>query len=865
MDRSLSRITFRFFVPLLLAAGWLALPLRAQDIRISAPEGPYYVGEPFQLQVTVRGLEEEPEPECVAESVPDGLDLEFLGVVPQITESMTVFNGRMRRSRTVVFRYSYRLTASKAGDYDLGPFNITQGAETYSSKTAAISFGELESSDNMRIALELPADKFYEGQRIPIKIRWTFAGDANRISAMRIYSPLFDQFAFDDNDSAERSESMLPIQTSEGQLRLPATGKRGRLDGEPAVEVVAERFLIAETVGDYEIPPIQAVVESGRASSVFDRMFDDPFFGPSRRRSRREKYRAIGKPLRFSIAPIPTENRPQSFTGAVGEGFSMEVTANRTVVRVGDPISLDISIRGQGNLPQLSLPPLSADGGMPKAQFQLPTDDSSGVYSEGMKQFNVTVRAREESIQAIPPLAFSWFNPVREQFETTRSKPVALKVMPAQMVGSQDVVSNVTSATANDIAPESSGESSAVVSASAADLAIETDLRKLMVPRGRWTAPATATGYAAGIAALALGIWGRSRQRRDPEVTARRRMVRALVHQIRVAQRHPANGQEFASHWRQTLSWAGADTRADIEAMLADLETEIYAPGSQGRLNGGDFAKSQRFSTTPAGVATMSWHEWRSFVGAILLTVVGVPAVEAEDQLAAAVDCYQQAMTLTDRHVRRQQFRTARLQFENVIDQQGNATAALWTNLGNAALQSDQLGTAIVAYRRALAQQPGYRRAVTNLAFARSLLPASMRTEQDRGWFDSLFFWTSTVAASTLHVCAALAFATALATIAWGLYRRRSLWRNLAMLPALVWIALLLSTFSWDRTVRGVVVAEQLTARSADSATSASRLSAPVPGGTEFEVFESRDAWYYVKLPGGQAVWLPASGLELLP
>ena len=141
------------------------------------------------------------------------------------------------------------------------------------------------------------------------------------------------------------------------------------------------------------------------------------------------------------VKPFPLEGRPGSFAGAVGEGFSIEVAADRTVVRVGDPIGLTIALRGKGNLDNASLPPLSAEGGLNPDRFRLPEGDTPGKMADGVKQFQISVRVTDESVIEIPKLAYSWFDPETETYRTAHSKPIALRVMPAQVVSASDVVS----------------------------------------------------------------------------------------------------------------------------------------------------------------------------------------------------------------------------------------------------------------------------------------------------------------------------------------------------------------------------------------------------------------------------------------
>src|SRR5581483_7257518 len=87
-----------------------------------------------------------------------------------------------------------------------------------------------------------------------------------------------------------------------------------------------------------------------------------------------------------------------------------------------------------------SLPALSADDGMSPDEFRLPEGDTPGNTADGAKRFHVSVRVTDESVGEIPALAYSWFDPDSEKYQTARSQPIALRVMPAQVVSAGDVV-----------------------------------------------------------------------------------------------------------------------------------------------------------------------------------------------------------------------------------------------------------------------------------------------------------------------------------------------------------------------------------------------------------------------------------------
>ena len=112
-----------------------------------------------------------------------------------------------------------------------------------------------------------------------------------------------------------------------------------------------------------------------------------------------------------------------------------------------------------------------------------------------------------------------------------------------------------------------------------------------------------------------------------------------------------------------------------------------------------------------------------------------------------AIASYRAALDSSMRDSRLEGFRKAERLFSRIANG-GASNPELYTNLGNAALQAEHLGAAVLAYRRALAIDPDHPRAVQNLEFARTLLPDWVPKPESGGLLDSFFFWHKTQARS---------------------------------------------------------------------------------------------------------------------
>ena len=234
---------------------------------------------------------------------------------------------------------------------------------------------------------------------------------------------------------------------------------------------------------------------------------------------------------------------------------------------------------------------------------------------------------------------------------------------------------------------------------------------------------------------------------------------------------------------------------------------------------------------------------------------------EAAGSLDRAAAKYREAQATEDRDTRLARFASAqRLYWQ--LTQSDSPSAGLWTNAGNAALQAEDLGNAILAYRRALALDPDHRQASQNIEHARSLLPAWVARPSRGSALDAFFFWHKSFSRAERTTYAALGFALAVLLLAASIRWRRSALRNLALLPALGWAALMISVFiDQGEDAAAVITNEEVVVRSSDSANAASRFSNPLPGGAEVSILQARETWTQIQLADGRDGWVPASSL----
>jgi hypothetical protein len=571
-----------------LASALLApRPAAGQSVVVQAPRGPQYLGAPIEIRVIAEGFDDDPEPEASV-APPERGRLELAGVHPNVSQSISIIDGRISRSKRTQFIYLYRYLAMEAGEVEIGPFTVKQGSVSRQTQSVRMRLQPVPTSDRLRVELRVPEEPRYVGERIPLMLEfWLEAGLQDNLRSYSLRAPLFelrDDFQFLD-DPGSPGDTDVTLETASGKLRLRGSIRQASAGGQRFLVVSVERTLVPLRAGRYALEPATLLVEEATS-------WTRDFLG-GRRPTRGRKLQAVDRARVLDIKALPRDSQPASFAGAVGRGFTLEVSADRTVVQVGDPIALSLTLRGEGNLATAGLPPLDAEGLLPDAQFQVPEGDLAGELEAGAKRFTAVVRVREGGTREIPARSSSWFDPDTGSYATTRSRPIALSVRPAEVIAADDVFSAGAAGEADAPAqaeprPEGGpGDAGGGLALTGADLAIERDVATLLsdggdVVGGRWLAGGLYTG--ASLLLLAA-LWDRRRRDVDPQVLRRRRLLDREHRRVRDAVGLPADEAltELAGALRRMLAEVPDARSAELDALLGECDARSYAPAGRRR------------------------------------------------------------------------------------------------------------------------------------------------------------------------------------------------------------------------------------------------------------------------------------------
>jgi tetratricopeptide (TPR) repeat protein len=743
----------------------------------------------------------------------------------------------------VTWTFRWRVELDKPGRVRVPPVTAVQGT-----KRATAAAGELEAeavptTDDMKIALDLPDRAVFVGETIEATLIWHFRRQPED-QTFAVPLMAMDEFVISAPPATDPRRA-LAFQAGSKELKLPYEVAD---DGD--FKRVTVRFYVApKKPGKLEVPgpTVVAALAVGRPD----------FFGNAPTRL----FRSTGPAHTLEVKPLPETDKPASFAGAVGTQFSIAVATSRSVVQLGEPVELAITVKSNQRLDTLALGRLDGPGGLPKDKFTVPAETPTGELSDDglAKTFKVTAQVTGPATE-IPAIAFSYFDPVKGHYQTIHSDPIAVSVKGGSVVGASDVVAT---------APKKAGGHAAApadmdVTSVAAELALSPPSAIDDRPLGGallWLLVGLL--YAVPLGVFAMRSWQLRTQTRREEAAevraARKRVEQELGRAARDPARDAAGPLVFALR-----AFARAVERDPADPLLAEIETAGFAPSSatsplsaELRARAEDLmrrwtAEAKRKRPSKAGAAA-------ALLALVLAPAASEAASAAETALAEGRAAYQQAMTLTDASARKVAFARAAVAL-------GEAARALpgrpelLADWGNAALAAGDVATATLAYRRALAIDGGNERARRNLRLLRGKQPEALRPP-DASATDALFFFHQWPRPRRLLVGAGAFAVAVLLFVPWRGRRRRAL-AGVAVIPFAVWLAMGGSLVLEDRHDNDAVVMDAVVLRAADSAGAPAALAQPLPRGAEVRIVERRDAWAKIQLANGTAGWVPDGAVQ---
>ena len=576
---------------------------------------------------------------------------------------------------------------------------------------------------------------------------------------------------------------------------------------------------------------------------------------------------AVAKPLVIDVQDVPLTDRPDCYIGAVGT-FRLAAELEPKKVKTGDPMTLTLTLDGEGTLDSATPPDLNK---LPDVAQHFKIYDATEQAKRNQRQFTYSLRPLDVGIKEFPAVPAAYFDVDAGRYVTLHTDPIPIEVSKAVRMAGRDIIESPRGLAGNsrDIEMRRGGIF--------ANITDPSQLGDQSIRPERWLVGMVSL---AGIyAALAIGVGRWRRIRGDTAMLRRRAATGAVRRRLREAASefaagHPREGADYVLAAALGLVAdmlglpAAGMTSAEACRQLATFGVE---PELIGRLRSlTETCEAVRYGASAddcnslghdagkllhALAAALRKKKSLAVFGAMLLamTMFGGCGKAADLELAAKFQAAQQAF---DDARKPEEFAKVAMLDQEILDRGGMSGAVLY-NQGNAWMQAGQPGRAVAAYRLAQRYLPRDPFLDANLRFALGPdAPAAPRPI-----VETIVFWQNWLSyPEKFYLAAAAALATFGVAVVSLLTGRRAFRRAVWVGLALTGIAAFSAAYDWQRfdaTQHGVVIQPETIARKGNGAGYEQAFNEPLREATEFGLIERRGEWLLIRLPGDGEGWIP--------
>ena len=316
------------------------------------------------------------------------------------SQNVSFINGAMSSTVTV----NFQVAARQAGEFTIPALTADVNGQQLSTaplkltvlKAAAPSAAAVNSGSEIAfMKLSLPRKNVYVGQMLTAQLQICVRDDVQN----------FGNFQF----TGQPADGFTVVKMAQGQQRRAQIGSH-------VYTVIPLAFaLTAVKGGTLSLGPFTANAAYMVPSP--NEQGGDPFFRQFFNQGEQKQISLATDQITTQSQPLPAENVPADFNGAVGN-FTMNVTAGPTNVAVGDPITVRVQISGRGALDAITLPNQAAWSDFKVFPPTSKTEISDQLGFEGSKTFEEIVTPQNTDVHALPPFSFSFFNPDDGKYHT---------------------------------------------------------------------------------------------------------------------------------------------------------------------------------------------------------------------------------------------------------------------------------------------------------------------------------------------------------------------------------------------------------------------------------------------------------------
>lgn len=347
---------------------------------------------------------------------------------PMQSVSQSWVNGRTSFSKS----YSYYLIPEKKGDLTINAATITYKGVTYKSNSVTVKVGEAvqQQQQQQNYGYGRGSQQQQPQQQIdPSKIgQGIFLEREISNSSPYLNEPITVVYKlYVSHNAGVRNirQAALPKYKNfwnhtidEKEMRVQVGNFKGK---EYRYITLQKVVLLPQKDGSLNLDPFELDLEIESTTGRYD------IFGYPQVTVSEKKYTTGSKTI--NVKPLPLENQPLDFTGAVGQ-FDFKVNTNKTSVKANETIEITVSASGKGNLELFSLPKPIAPPALeiydPELSEKINKNLTTGM--DGSKTEKYVIVPQYKGKYVIKPMSFSYFDVSSKSYKTITSDEIIIDV-----------------------------------------------------------------------------------------------------------------------------------------------------------------------------------------------------------------------------------------------------------------------------------------------------------------------------------------------------------------------------------------------------------------------------------------------------
>ena len=338
--------------------------------------------------------------------------------------NQSVSNSWVNGVRSFSKSYTYFLTPTRKGKITIAQATIEIDGEVYKTTPVQVEITQAVNNpnspqaranaiadENLHLVAEISKRDPYLNEAITVIYKLYFSSEISVSNVNEVEMPVYSDFW----------SHLIPIP----KLEI----KQGQYKGQPYNYVTWRKtVLYPQKTGKLVIAPLTLNVSVDVPTNRRD------FFG-NRVYQKTPKIITAGRRT-LEVRPLPQAGRPADFDGAVGD-FDLNVKFNKTALKSSESFQATVKVSGRGNLKLFSLPQLNAPSSLEVYEPEHKEEVKTNLLGmQGSIEDTYTIVPQYQGNYPIPPVNFSYFDPVKELYVSLKSEEQLIDVFEGPAVSS---------------------------------------------------------------------------------------------------------------------------------------------------------------------------------------------------------------------------------------------------------------------------------------------------------------------------------------------------------------------------------------------------------------------------------------------